>query len=74
MVHVRKCPCKSGRGRPVTEFHIKGKPQIYCFGRYDMMTEEALPICKKCADWVDGEQIEKDYEEAKKKGIIAYER
>lgn len=62
MVHVKRCPYKGGRGKPTTEFHIDGKPQIYCYGWIDGMTNEPLEICKNCKDWVYGEQCEKDFE------------
>lgn len=67
MVHVKKCPNPEGRGKPTTEFYIDGKPQIYCYGWFDGMTDEPLQICKECPDWVDGEQCEKDFQEAKEK-------
>lgn len=72
MVHVNKCPLvikhrTAQRGKPTTEFHIDGKPQIYCMGWMDMYNDEPLPECKKCADFVYGEQIEKDYETYKQK-------
>ncbi len=65
MVHVSKCPYGK-RGRPTTEFYIDGKPQIYCYGWEDKMTDEALLICKNCKDWVRGEQCELDFEKHKK--------
>ncbi len=61
MVHVRKCPLGK-RGRPTTEFHIDGKPQIYCYGWEDKMNDEPLEECLNCADFVRGEQCELDYE------------
>lgn len=61
MVHIRKCPCKYGRGRPSTEFYLHGKPQIYCYGWLDAMTDEPLEVCKKCKDWSYGEQMEIDF-------------
>ncbi len=61
MVHVKKCPYRYGRGKPSTEFYIDGKPQIYCYGWMDLMTEEPLKICKECADWVYGEQCDEDF-------------
>ena len=65
MVHVKKCPCKEGRGKPTTEFHKvvdgKKKPQIYCCGWMDSMTDEPYEICKNCKDWVNGEQCEYDF-------------
>ena len=58
MVHVRKCPCEYGRGRPTTEFYRNGKPMIYCMGWIDKMTDDPLPICKNCKDWYMGMQCE----------------
>lgn len=69
MVHVKKCPNPDGRGKPTTEFHINGKPQIYCYRWIDGMTDEPLEICKKCADWVNGEQCDRDFEQAKANGF-----
>lgn len=66
MVHVYKCPLTEGRGNPTTEFHINGKPQVYCLGWIDSMTDEPLETCKNCKDWVHGEQCEIDFENAKK--------
>lgn len=60
MVHVRKCPCEYGRGRPTTEFYKNDKPQIYCLGWTDRMTDEPLEVCKNCKDFVHGKQIEYD--------------
>ena len=64
MVHVKKCPIK--RGRPTTEFYkiVDGqkKPQIYCYGWIDRMTDEPLDTCKSCMDWVYGSQCEYDFE------------
>ncbi len=69
MVHVRKCICKNGRGKPTTEFYKivdgKKKPQIYCFGWIDSYNDEPLDCCKDCPDWVYGEQCEKDFEKYK---------
>lgn len=65
MVHVRKCPCPEGRGKASTEFHIDGKPQIYCNGWQDAMTDEPLAECKACQDWVYGEQCEIDFKKAR---------
>lgn len=62
MVHVRKCPCEYGRGRPITQFVKDGKPQIYCLGVYDRVTDMALDICQKCPDWADGEQCFEDFQ------------
>ena len=70
MIHVKKCSCKYGRGNPTTEFYINGKPQIYCYGWINLRNDEPLECCKNCKDWVDGEQCIKDFEEAKKQGIL----
>ena len=78
MVHVKICPLRAkdklhSKGKPTTEFHIDGKPQIYCYGFYDCYNYEPLEECKRCADWVYGEQCEKDYEEylnSKKKSEV----
>lgn len=66
MVHVKKCPLDKRR-IPTTEFYIDGKPQIYCYGYMDLYNDEPLEECKKCLDWVNGEQLEKDFEEHLKK-------
>ena len=66
MVHVKKCPYEKGRGNPTTEFYKivdgKRKPQIYCLGWIDSMTDEPLEVCKNCKDWAYGEQCEHDFE------------
>ena len=41
------------RGNPTIEFYKNGKPQYYCYGYRDAMTEEPLEVCKNCADFVD---------------------
>lgn len=62
MVHVKKCPYGK-RGYPSTEFYIDGKPQVYCYGWEDAMTDEPLDICRNCADWNRGEQCDRDFAE-----------
>ena len=59
MVHVKKCPLGK-RGKPTTEFWKDGKPQIYCEGWVDQMTDEALDECKRCLDWENGDQVQRD--------------
>lgn len=59
MVHVKKCPLGK-RGRPSTEFWKDGKPQIYCRGWIDKMTDEPLNECRACSDWAEGEQVHRD--------------
>ena len=61
MVHVKKCPCKNGRGKPTTEFYKDDKPQIYCYGWIDLYNDEPLECCKNCDDWVYGEQCQIDF-------------
>lgn len=63
MVHVKKCPIGK-RGKPTTEFIKDGKPQVYCRGWIDSMTDEPLDECRKCLDWVNGEQCDMDSENA----------
>lgn len=67
MVHVRKCPCQYGRGKPETDFYIDGKPQIYCMGWIDRMTDEPLEVCRDCEDYIYGEQAIIDFEKAKER-------
>lgn len=64
-VLVRKGIVKR-KGKPTIEFYKDGKPQYYCYGYQNAMTEEAFEECKNCKKWVYGEQCEKDYEEYKK--------
>ena len=61
MVHVKKCPLGK-RGNATTEFYHNGKPQKYCYGWIDKMNDEPLDECKKCLDFVDGEQCEIDFQ------------
>lgn len=76
MVHVKKCPCENGRGKPSTEFFDNGKPQIYCMGLgwVDDYNDEPLECCKNCADWVNGEQCEKDFEMLKRWKVETLEK
>lgn len=41
------------RGKPTIEWYKDGKPQYYCYGYRNVMTEEFLEVCKNCADFVD---------------------
>ena len=38
----------SRRGEPSIEWYKDGKPQYYCRGYIDKMTDELLPECKEC--------------------------
>ena len=59
MVHT-KCRNPKGRGRPSTEFYVLGRPQIYCRGWIDRMTDEPLSVCRRCPDFTGNEQLEQD--------------
>jgi len=63
MVHVKKCPY-GNRSKAETEFYKDGKPQIYCCGWIDPMTDEPFKVCQNCKDWASGEQCEKDFKAA----------
>lgn len=61
------------RGKPSIEWHKDGKPQYYCCGYVNTMTDDVLPECKECRNYVDKAQDDldkwnrRDYE--RKKGI-----
>ena len=38
----------SRRGEPSIEWYKDGKPQYYCYGYIDKMTDELLVECKEC--------------------------
>lgn len=65
MVHVKKCPLGK-RGEPSKEFMKDGKPQVYCMGWNDSSTDEPLPQCRACLDFVGNDQIEEDIRKAGK--------
>lgn len=50
------------RGKPSIEFFRGNKPQYYCHGYIDAMTDEALETCRRCPDFVDYAQ--KDLEKS----------
>lgn len=58
------------KGRPSIEFYRNGKPQYYCMGYENKMTDEPYEECMRCPRWVLSEQSEKDYEEAKALGQL----
>ena len=41
----------SRRGQPSIEWYKDGKPQYYCYGYIDKMTDELLPECKECRSY-----------------------
>ena len=46
----------SRRGEPSIEWNKDGKPQYYCYGYIDKMTDELLTECKECRSHVDKAQ------------------
>lgn len=44
------------KGKPSIEFYIEGKPQYYCYGYVDNMTDEIIDECKRCPKHVDKAQ------------------
>ena len=50
----------SSRGEPSIEWHKDGKPQYYCYGYIDKMTDELLPECKECRSHVSKAQDDLD--------------
>ena len=59
------------KGNPSIEFHKAGKPQYYCIGYKNRMTDEPYTECIECPRWALGDQCEKDFEEAKLNGLIS---
>lgn len=41
------------RGKPTIEFYKNEKPQYYCYGYIDSMTDELLEVCENCSDHVN---------------------
>lgn len=48
------------RGRSSIEWKKDGKPQYYCYGWKDSMTDEPLEVCQECPDFVD--KAQEDFE------------
>jgi hypothetical protein len=48
------------RGKPSIEWYKDGKPQYYCYGYIDKMTDELLPECQECSSHVYKEQDDFD--------------
>ena len=40
------------RGKLSIEWYKDGKPQYYCYGYIDKMTDELLPECQECSSHV----------------------
>lgn len=61
--------CKNGLVRlPSREWEKDGKPQYYCHGWIDKMTDELLPECKACNNHVS--RAQEDLENWKKERQI----
>lgn len=58
-----RCKSPYGRGKSVLDFYKDGKPQYYCYGVIDMANDEPIEECKKCPDYVYGNQHEIDIDE-----------
>ncbi len=57
------------RGKPSIEWYKDGKPQYYCYGYGDAMTDELLEICRECKDNVGKAQADLDaYNKERKRG------
>ena len=50
----------SKRGRPSIEWYKDGKPQYYCCGYVDKMSDELLQECKVCRSHVSKAQDDLD--------------
>ena len=50
----------SRRGQPSIEWYKDGKPQYYCYGYIDKMTDELMPECKECRSHVSKAQDDLD--------------
>ena len=48
------------RGHPNIEWYKDVKPQYYCYGIIDCMTDELLEVCRNCPDHVDKAQDDYD--------------
>ena len=70
------CKAKDGgkalrRGEPSVEWYKDGKPQHYCYGYIDKMTDELLPECKECMSHVSKAQDDLDeYNSRKEKDDV----
>jgi hypothetical protein len=48
------------RGKASLEWHKDGKPQYYCYGYKDKMTDDLLDVCRNCKDNVNYAQDDMD--------------
>lgn len=48
------------RGYPSHEWNDGMKDRIYCLGRIDRMTDDPLPECRACPDYVDKAEDDRD--------------
>lgn len=68
---MARVKCKlNKRGKPSVEWHDKdGKPQYYCCGYINLMTDEPLEECQNCRDYVDRSQDDLEEYNAKYKNL-----
>lgn len=57
----------SRRGEPSIEWYKDGKPQYYCCGYIDKMTDELLTECKECRSHVHKAQGDLDEHNRRKR-------
>ena len=55
-------------GKSSIEWYKDGKPQHYCYGYIDRMTDELIPECKECERHVDKAQEDLDKYRLEKEG------
>ena len=48
------------RGKPSIEWYKDDKPQYYCYGYIDSMTDDVLQECKECRNHVSKAQYDLD--------------
>ena len=63
----------SRRGEPSIEWYKDGKPQYYCYGYIDKMTDELLVECKECRSHVYKAQGDLDEHNRRKENDYAKE-
>lgn len=53
------------KGKPSIEFYKNRKPQYYCLGYENRMTDEPYKECMECPGWDLEEQCQKDYRDSR---------
>lgn len=69
---VKESGKASRRGEPSIEWYRDGKPQYYCYGYIDKMTDELLSECKECRRHV--RKAQDDFDEYNRRKENDYER